>query len=65
MDIFGILDPDPHENLCGSETLLSGYVSKTLVCPVDERSGIFLLFFVLVEKGGHHTFLESSIIKYL
>ena len=21
MDIFGILDPDPHENLCGSETL--------------------------------------------
>ena len=24
MDIFGILDPDPHENLCGSETLLSG-----------------------------------------
>ena len=23
MDIFGILDPDPHENLCGSETLIS------------------------------------------
>ena len=23
MDIFGILDPDPHENLCGSETLSS------------------------------------------
>ena len=22
MDIFGILDPDPHENLCGSETLV-------------------------------------------
>ena len=22
MDIFGILDPDPHENLCESETLL-------------------------------------------
>ncbi len=22
MDIFGILDPDPHENLCGSETLI-------------------------------------------
>ena len=21
MDIFGILDPDPQENLCGSETL--------------------------------------------
>ena len=21
MDIFWILDPDPHENLCGSETL--------------------------------------------
>ena len=21
MDIFGILDPDPHENFCGSETL--------------------------------------------
>ena len=21
MDIFGILDPDPHENLCGNETL--------------------------------------------
>ena len=21
MDIFGILEPDPHENLCGSETL--------------------------------------------
>ena len=25
MDIFGILDPDPHENLCGSETLFSTY----------------------------------------
>ena len=24
MDIFGILDPDPHENLCGSETLVVG-----------------------------------------
>ena len=26
MDIFGILDPDPdlHENLCGSETLVGG-----------------------------------------
>ena len=23
MDIFGIMDPDPHENLCGSETLLT------------------------------------------
>ena len=22
MDIFGILDPDPHKNLCRSETLL-------------------------------------------
>ena len=22
MDIFGILDPDPNENLCDSETLL-------------------------------------------
>ena len=22
MDIFEILDPDPHENLCGSETLI-------------------------------------------
>ena len=22
MDILGILDPDPHENLCGSETLI-------------------------------------------
>ena len=21
MDMIGILDPDPHENLCGSETL--------------------------------------------
>ena len=26
MDIYGILDldPDPHENLCGSETLVGG-----------------------------------------
>ena len=23
MDIFGILEPDPHENLCGSETLVT------------------------------------------
>ena len=31
MDIFGILDPDPHENLCGSETLaLTGFGSVTL-----------------------------------
>ena len=22
MDMIGILDPDPHENLCGSETLV-------------------------------------------
>ena len=22
MDIFGIPDPDPHRNLCGSETLV-------------------------------------------
>ena len=22
MDIFGIPDPDPHENLCGAETLI-------------------------------------------
>ena len=22
MEIFGILDPDPHENLCGSEKLV-------------------------------------------
>ena len=26
MDIFGILDPDPHENLCGSETLWEAVV---------------------------------------
>ena len=25
MDIFGILDPDRHENLCGSETLVGYY----------------------------------------
>ena len=24
MDIFEILDPDPHENLCESETLIAG-----------------------------------------
>ena len=23
MDIFGILDPDPHENLCGSDILVA------------------------------------------
>ena len=43
MDILGILDPDPHENLCGSETLkwvnlvLSGirfHVMKGLMVPV-------------------------------
>ena len=28
MDIFGILDPDPHENLCGSETLILRRVSR-------------------------------------
>ena len=28
MDIFGILDPDPHENLCGSETLVFSTKSK-------------------------------------
>ena len=22
MEVFGILDPDPHENVCGSETLI-------------------------------------------
>ena len=30
MDIFGILDPDPHENLCGSETLLFTNVIMTI-----------------------------------
>ena len=29
MDIFGILDSDPHKNLCGSETLL-GMMMVTL-----------------------------------
>ena len=30
MDMIGILDPDPHENLCGSETLYpsSPYVTS-------------------------------------
>ena len=33
MDIFGILDPDtdPHENLCGSETLVEGGVEVGLI----------------------------------
>ena len=26
MDIFGILDPYPHENLCGSETLVCAVI---------------------------------------
>ena len=26
MDMIGILDPDPHENLCGSETLLNTHI---------------------------------------
>ena len=41
MDIFGILDPDPHENLCGSETLLSGdsYDFNYLDCALHGRGG--------------------------
>ena len=30
MDIFGILDPDPHENLCGSETLILLLIIESL-----------------------------------
>ena len=28
MDIFGILDPDLYDNLCGSETLVQGSYSE-------------------------------------
>ena len=36
MDIFGILDPDtdPHENLCGSETLVFSTNSPHYTCQV-------------------------------
>ena len=37
MDIFGILDPDPHENLCGSETLV------TSICDNDPDLKIFFV----------------------
>ena len=32
MDILGVLDPDPHENLCGSETLLQIHYRPWGVC---------------------------------
>ena len=37
MDIFGILNPDPHENLCGSETL---YLTPYLQVWIQIRIGI-------------------------
>ena len=37
MDIFGILDldPDPHENLCGSETLTEWGIFVFNLAPFD------------------------------
>ena len=37
MDIFGILDPDPHENLCGSETLILSSAFNDCFLPVVDR----------------------------
>ena len=35
MEIFGLLDPDPHENLCGSETLHYNTMILFLFCFLD------------------------------
>ena len=40
MDIFGILDPDPHENLCGSETLVQDNVWHNF------KTSVILTFYV-------------------
>ena len=38
MDILGILDPNPHENLCGSETLL--YSSAYFIFNVESPNNV-------------------------
>ena len=38
MDIFGILNPDPHENLCGLETLEKRKQSKFYLASLIEMT---------------------------
>ena len=49
MDMFGILDPDPHKNLCGSETLLQSYwcllINEYILILLDKFE-IFLISFI-------------------
>ena len=51
MDIFEILDPDPHENLCGAETLIWTFW-------LDPHPLIFFL------KLIQYLFLRSDLDKY-
>ena len=43
MDIFGILDPDPHENLCGSETLIKILMDKKLLFKACTRNYMYIV----------------------
>ena len=48
MDMFGILDPDPHKNLCGSETLLQSYwcllINEYILILLDKFENFLISF---------------------
>ena len=59
MDIFGILDPDPHENLCGSETLIF-FCKKERIGNIFESYICNIIFCV---KKGLKTLQNFSRVK--
>ena len=56
MDIFGILDPDPHKNLCGSETLLQSYwcllINEYILILLDKFEKFLISFIPNIPVGG-------------
>ena len=53
MDIFGILDPDPHKNVCGYETLDFEDVN-TLPVPKQALGNIWNDQVLVILKQGKH-----------
>ena len=62
MDIFGILDPDPHENLCGSETLKKTHLSKIPV--VSEGLEWVLVLVTVLSQHFHFQRRVESLNQY-
>ena len=62
MDIFGILDPDPdpHENLSGSETLQCNLGARSYLA-LGEYRRIYKLKFVIPSQNAHLTVYKKVI----